>query len=390
MQVIASEEEIRAGRVTDVYFERTRQILAAEDIHRRVKAEFVVKSFPGGTNWGVLAGLAEAAELLVELPVQADALPEGTIFGPHQPVLVIEGDYVEFAVYETALLGFLCQASGIATKAARCRLAAEDRLLVHFGARRMHPSLAPMIDYYAYIGGCDGVAVIAGAERLGIPPMGTMPHALMLVLGDTVEAALAFHRLIDPQVPRVVLIDTFHDETFAAVEVAETLGRDLAAVRLDTPSNRRGNFRQLLEEVRWELDLRGYQHVKLFVSGGIDEDTMRELNPVADGYGVGTAISNAPVLDFSLDIVEVEGRPLAKRGKPSGAKAVWRKRGTAQTVVRPAAWGPPEKEGDWENLLQPLVRAGRIVRDLPSPQELRQYVLEQLPLYSNSPPRRGI
>ena len=93
------------------------------------------------------------------------------------------------------------------------------------------------------------------------------------------------------------------------------------------------NFKSILKEVRWELDLRGFSHVKLLVSGGLDEHKISELNQIADAYGVGTCISNARVLDFSMDIVEIEGKPLAKRGKLSGAKQVWQCKDTLETIV---------------------------------------------------------
>src|SRR5216117_818451 len=145
-----------------------------------------------------------------------------------------------------------------------------------------------------------------------------------------------------------------------------------------TPHRRRGDFYRIIEEVRWELGLRGFGHVKILASGGIDEYEILALNPVVDGYGVGTSIANAPVLNFALDIMEIEGRPMAKRGKWSGAKDVFRRRGALETVVLPAGQRPPGPDGAWEPLLKPLVTAGRIVRDLPPPRTLREYVLDQL------------
>lgn len=378
---IASEPEIKAGQVSDVYFQRTIQILKAKGLTKRVKAEIRLKSFPQADwNFGILAGIEEAAALLEGLPVDAWAMDEGTIFGPHEPVLVIEGTYVEWAEYETALLGLLCQASGIATKAARCKRAAGDRAVISFGARRMHPALAPMIERNAFVGGCDGVAVTKAAELIDADPTGTIPHALVLMFGDTVEALKAFHEVIDPKVRRVALIDTLQDEKFEAIRVAEALGKDLYAVRLDTPSSRRGDFFRILEEVRWELDIRGFEHVKIFASGGIDEYEILKLNPLVDGYGVGTSIANAPVLSFALDIMEIEGRPMAKRGKRSGAKQVWRLPGTVTNVVLPAAKPAPVDAGGRpaEALLKPLIARGKIVRDLPPPRTLREHVLEQM------------
>src|SRR6267142_2507685 len=374
----ASEPEIKAGQVSDVYFQRTIQILKAKRITKRVKAEIRLKSFPQADwSFGILAGIEEAAVLLEVLPVELWAMDEGTIFGPHEPVLVIEGIYPEWAEYETALLGLLCQASGIATKAARCKRAAGERQVISFGARRMHPALAPMIERNAFVGGCDGVAVTKAAELIDADPTGTIPHALVLMIGDTVEALKAFNEVVDRKVRRVALIDTLQDEKFEAIRVAEALGDDLYAVRLDTPSSRRGDLYRIVEEVRWELNLRGFGHVKIITSGGIDEYEILRLNPVVDAYGVGTSIANAPVVSFALDIMEIEGTPMAKRGKWSGAKELFRRRGSLETVVLPAGTRPPGA-GPWDALLKPLTKGGRIVRDLPPPRTIRDFVLEQL------------
>jgi nicotinate phosphoribosyltransferase len=378
---LASQEEIKAGGVADVYFDRTVEILRARGNRTRVKAEVYLKSLPADWAWGILAGIEEVAHLLEGVPVDVLAMDEGTVFAAYQPVLTVEGVYVDWARYETALLGLLCQASGIATKAARCKKAAGERQVISFGARRMHPALAPMIERNAFVGGCDGVAVTKAAELIDADPMGTIPHALVLVIGDTVEALRAFHAVVDPKVRRVALIDTLQDEKFEAIRVAEALGKDLYAVRLDTPSSRRGDFYRILEEVRWELDLRGFQHVKLIASGGIDEYQMLRLNPLVDAYGVGTAIANAPVLNFGLDIMEIAGTPMAKRGKQSGAKAVYRCRACGATIVVPAA-RPVDRcscGGEWESLLRPLIKDGHLARDLPPPRTIREHVLDQLP-----------
>jgi len=135
----------------------------------------------------------------------------------------------------------------------------------------MHPAISTLIDRNAFVGGADGVSVVRSAEYLGEAPQGTMPHALVLVFGDTVEAMRAFDAAVDPSVPRVCLVDTLQDEKFEALRVAEALKERLSAVRLDTPASRRGNFRRILQEVRWELDLRGFGRVRLIASGGLSE-----------------------------------------------------------------------------------------------------------------------
>jgi len=162
--------------------------------------------------------------------------------------------------------------------------------------------------------------------------------------------------------------------------VAKALGQDLFAVRLDTPGSRRGDFNKIMEEVRWELDLRGFNNVKLFLSGGLDEYQILNFNKFADAYGVGTAISNAPVIDFSMDIVEIEGEPLAKRGKRSGSKSVFRCKGCADTRVIPAGQriGSCKCGGDFEEILTRALSKGEIITPLSEPGEIRDFVIKQL------------
>jgi nicotinate phosphoribosyltransferase len=376
----ATPEDILAGRITDVYFVRTAEILKAKGVDKRVKAEFIVKSLPKGWEWGVLAGIEEAAQVLSTLPVNVRLLREGTLFYPDQPVMEIEGSYAAFGIYETCLLGLICQASGVATKAARCKRLAGDRKVISFGARRMHPALAPMIERSAFIGGCDGVAVVRSADLIGEEAVGTIPHALIILLGSGADAIRAFDEVIDKKVGRVALVDTFGDEKFESIAAAEAIGDRLAGVRLDTPSSRRGNFAKILKEVRWELDLRGHRDVQLYVSGGIDEDQIPELNEWVDAYGIGTSISNAPVIDFSMDIVEVEGEPLAKRGKMSGSKRLYRCVACRRDHMVPhnrtvSACGCG---GAVEEILTPFIQQGRILGSLPRPAEIRATVLEQM------------
>jgi nicotinate phosphoribosyltransferase len=377
----AGDAQIVSGKTTDAYFERTLRILRTRRIHRRVSMEVRAAGLPKGWSWAVLAGVEEALRLLSRLRrrIEVESAAEGAIFRAGDPVMYVSGDYVDLCVFETPLLGMLCQASGIATTAARCRKAAGQKQLLSFGARRMHPAISPMIERAAFIGGCDGVACVAGARLIGETARGTMPHALVLCVGDTVEAARLFHAIIPAETaPTVVLIDTFQDEKFEAIRVADALGAALAAVRLDTPGSRRGDFRALLKEVRWELDLRGHRRVKLFVSGGINESTILELRDLADGFGVGTHISNAPTVDFAMDIVEMDGRPLAKRGKLSGLKTWWQHERTLESSVVPRAAGQKPPGPGWRRVLQPAIRAGQAVGRLPGPQQIRKRVLAQL------------
>ena len=385
---IASEGEILEGKTTDVYFVRTKDILERTHKSRRVYAEFTVMNPP--YPWVVFAGLDEVLNLMKGRNVNIYAMPEGTVFksrsvdGVPVPVMAIEGDYKDFAVFETPILGFICQASGIATKSARMRIAAGNRLLLSFGVRRMHPAIAPLIDRASYIGGCDGVSSIIGAEHIGKKPSGTMPHALIIVLGEE-QAWKYFDDFVSEDVPRIALIDTFGDEKFEAIKAVESV-ENLSAIRLDTPSSRRGNFADIVREIRWELKIRGKENVKIIVSGGLDEEQVSELRDIVDGFGVGTSISNAKTIDYAMDIVEVEGTPIAKRGKFSGRKRVFRCKDCGEYHVSHAEELKKCSKcgGDLEEMLKPIMVKGEIITEYPSEESIREYVIEQLKMYEKS------
>jgi nicotinate phosphoribosyltransferase len=367
----ASYEEIRGAEVADVYFHRTMEILRTRGLEDTpVYAEVAYKT-SDPDEWFVVAGLDEVATLLEGTNVEARAVPEGTICRPNEPVLTLSGPYSAFAEHETAILGFLCQASGVATGAARCKFAAGERPVISFGARRMHPAITPMIERAAYLGGCDGVAVELAARRLGIPATGTLPHSLVLILGSTADAAKAFDEVISPDIRRTILIDTFDDEKFGALIAARAIPNSIYAVRLDTPGNRRGDFRDLMQEVRWELDRGGFEHVKIFASGGIDVEYILHLNPVCDAYGVGGAIADAPMIDYSLDIVEVAGQDRSKRGKRGGRKRLLQLKDGSHRVI-PAGAPVPHDASD---LLGPIER---LFSNPPDVTTLREHVLDQL------------
>lgn len=380
MFLIADPKEILDGKITDVYFDRTLKVLKAKNINPVVKAEFIAKDLPRNWPWALFTGIQEALELLKHLDLNVRAMKEGSVFYPYEPVIEIEGKYQDFCVYETAILGLICQVSGISTQAARVKKLAAERLVMSFGARRMHPAIAPLIERNAFVGGCDGVSVIKSGQVIGEDPMGTMPHALVLCMGSTVEAIKAYDRVLDPKLKRVALIDTLLDEKFEVVNVAEALGDKLYAVRFDTPGSRRGNFYRILEEARWELDLRGYRHVKFFVSGGIKEEDIPGLNPVVHGYGIGTCISNAPVIDFAMDIVEIDGKPFTKRGKWSGSKRVISCESCGKRKIVPNRPGAMACEcgGDYVDLLSPVIENHQLLTPGDPPGKVREFALVQV------------
>ena len=383
---IATEQDILDGRTTDVYFARTLEILKAKGLMDiRTAAEITVSRLPRDWKWGVYCGLEEVLRLLEGKDIDVWGLPEGTLFpartqsGIKLPLMTIEGAYSQYCLHETPLLGMLSHSSGVATMAARCRVAAGDLPIFSFGVRRAHPAIAPMVDRSSFIGGCDGVSSILGAEMLGRPANGTMPHALIIMIGDSVEAFKAFDEVMGPEVPRIVLADTFSDEKTEAIAAADAI--DLYGVRLDTPGSRRGDFCDIVREVRWELDVRGHKDVKLILSGGLNEVTIPPLvRAGASAFGVGSSISSAPGIDFALDIVERDGAPVAKRGKFSGRKHLYRCPDCMGFEVSMSDNVPVCRDCGREmvNAEVKLMERGKRIKPAETPDAIRDRVLKQL------------
>ena len=316
--------EVLSGETADVYFDRARAVLAAERLDPVVTMEVFTRED------AVLCGAEEALAYLREIlgnervndpePV-VESLHDGDRISPKEVVMRIEARYSAFGLYETAILGILSQSTGWATAARRIVDAAAPIPVIGFGARHVHPSVADQMDYASVVGGCVGASTPAGARLAGLAPTGTMPHALILIFGDTVRAAEAFDRVIDPEVPRIVLVDTFKDEAEESLRVAEALGDRLWGVRLDTPAERGRVTADLVKEVRARLDQAGHGSVKIVVSGGLDLERIAYFKDAAapiDSFAVGSAISDASPLDFTGDLKEIDGHPIAKRGRIPG------------------------------------------------------------------------
>ncbi|MCS7143429.1 MAG: nicotinate phosphoribosyltransferase [Archaeoglobaceae archaeon] len=364
---IAKEEDIKSGYVTDKYFIWTEKVLKARNLNPKVVMEVTT------SEWGIFAGLNDVLALLEGIPVEVYAMPEGALFFPHEPVLTVVGRYLDFARFETALLGFICHASGIATQAFKFKLASGDKKILSFGTRRAHPAISAMIERSAFIGGVDGVSNFIAEKYFGFESLGTMPHALIICFGDQVSAWRSFDEVVDENVPRTLLIDTYFDEKTEAIMAIENVRR-VDAVRLDTPSSRKGNFKKIVEEVRWELNIRGRKDVKIFLSGGLKLSDVLNLRDVADAFGVGTSISAAKPIDFAMDIVEREGVYCAKRGKRSGMKQVYRDWNRLEDEVRLFKEVAPK---DKEPMLRKVMENGRVVEktDITKAREL---VLRQM------------
>jgi len=310
---------ILSGDTTDIYFARTVEILKKENINPVATMEV----FP--SRAGTLCGIEEVKTLLEKvLPPdnrEVWAVPEGEPIQRKEVVLRITAPYQSYGVFETVYLGMLSHCTGWATAAKECVEAAEGIPVVSFGARHVHPLVAGVMDYSAIVGGCAGCSSISGAKLADQTAAGTMPHALIIIMGDTATAMKAFNKHMPPEVPRVALVDTFRDEPEESIIVAQALKGKLEGVRLDTPGERGRVTADLVKETRARLDLAGFKGVKIFVSGGLDPERIRyfldEGAPI-NFFGVGSYISGARPIDYTADLHDIAGKPIAKRGRIPG------------------------------------------------------------------------
>ncbi|HOI82541.1 MAG: nicotinate phosphoribosyltransferase [Thermovirgaceae bacterium] len=311
----ATHEEILSGKTTDVYFVKTRDIL---DACGRLDVPVVAEIF--ARHGGVFAGISEVVRLLEGSGVEILSLKEGDTFSPREVVTRISGPYSAFGMYETVILGMLASSTGWATAARECVDAAGGRPVLSFGARHVHPAVSSVMERAAVVaGGCVGASCILGAKLAGIEPRGTIPHAAILLAGDTLQIAKVYDDFLPDGEPRIILVDTFHDEAEESLRIASELGKRLSGVRLDTPSERGGVTPELVREVRHRLDMAGASHVDIIVSGGINPERIKVLSEAgAASFGVGSYIAHAAPRDMTMDIKVVDGKPLAKRGRIPG------------------------------------------------------------------------
>ncbi|MDI6601130.1 MAG: nicotinate phosphoribosyltransferase [Thermoanaerobacteraceae bacterium] len=310
----ATHEEILEGKTTDIYFLRTMDILSHLNIENTpVTAEIFAR------EEGIFAGITEALNVLKDRNIEVWALKEGETFSPKDTLVRIKGPYSEFGIYETVILGILASSCAWATAARKAKDACKGKPLLCFGARHVHPSVAPVMERAALVGGADNASCILGARLFGKDPTGTVPHAAFLIAGDTLTVAKAYDEISKPDENRTILIDTFKDEAEEALRVAELLGDKLYGIRVDTPSERGGVTTELIKELRARLDQKGYKNVKIIVSGGLYPEKISELADAGvDAFGVGSFISDARPIDMTMDIKEVNGAPIAKRGRIPG------------------------------------------------------------------------
>ena len=313
----ATHEEILEGLTSDIYFIRSSYLL--EKVNK-VDSEVVAEVF--ANDYGVFAGLEEVLFLLKDKEVEIEALKEGEEFEPYEVVMRLTGRYSQFGYLETAILGILASSSNWATAARLCKNEAKDKIVLAFGARFVHPAVAPVMERAALIGGIDDVSCVLGAKLYNKQPKGTMPHAFIIILNDTLEAAKIYDQFVEQDLPRIVLVDTFKDEVEEAIRIAKyfkEIGKSLYAIRLDTPRERGRVTPELVKEVRAKLNLEGFKDVKIVVSGGLDPERIKILNQAgADIFGVGSFIATYNKIQMTMDLKMVDNKPITKRGRIPG------------------------------------------------------------------------
>ena len=310
---------VLTGYTADNELHRALTILRNEGINPEVVVEFTAQ------REGVLCGISEVKTLLdrvlPETGREVWALEEGVPVAGGEVALRIRAPYASFGLFETAILGTLASCTGWATAATECVDAAEGIPVIAYGARHVHPEVVGVMDYSAVVGKCASSSSVVGQQLHGLTPSGTMPHSLVLLIGDTVRSILAFDKHMPPEVPRVALVDTFKDEAEEALDVAKALRERLRGIRLDTPKERGGVTPDLVKEVRARLDQGGYTHVDIFVSGGITPERIREFvdaSAPVSVFAVGYYIAAASPISFTADIKEIDGHAIAKRGRIPG------------------------------------------------------------------------
>lgn len=405
--------------LTDLYQLTMLQGYWHSDMNETAVFEFFVRNLPPCRNYLVAAGLDQVLEFLEEAQFTEEelswlegsghfsprfieslenfhfsgdvrAMPEGTLFFPHEPILQIIAPISEAQLVETRIINLLQFQSLVASKAARCVTVAPDKLLVDFGLRRAHGAEAGLLAARAaYLAGFAGTSTVVAGSHFGIPLYGTMAHSFVEAHD---EELLAFAHFATAQPDNVILlVDTYDTEEAARnlPELANELreqGVSIKGVRLDS-----GDLAMHAEKVRAILDAGDLKDASIFASGGLDEHAIQGViraGAPIDGFGIGSKLdtsADAPYLDCAYKLVEYSGRP---RRKLSEKKATWP--GPKQVYRRldddgimlgdTVACADEDCAGD--SLLVPVMRDGRRLASedaLPEARDRMRRELERLP-----------
>jgi nicotinate phosphoribosyltransferase len=396
--------------LTDLYQLTMITAYHALGLEREAVFEYFVRALPRQRGFLVAAGLEQALDYLETLHFEADeiawlagtgiftrdaldrlaplrftgdvdAMPEGTVHFADEPVLRVVAPLPEAQLVESRLINLLHYQGLVASKAARCRLAAGTARLADFGLRRAHGAEAGLLASRAcYLAGFDFTATVEAGRRFGIPVTGTMAHSFVQAHGDEAAAFRDFARVH----PRglTLLIDTY--DTIRAAHAVVGLVREgvpVRAVRIDS-----GDLGAYATEVRRILDAGDCRDVRIVASGNLDEfaiERLRGAGAPIDSYGVGTRLdvsADAPYLECVYKLQEYDGEPRRKRstGKATwpGRKQVYRELDADGRIARDAI-GLVGEFLPGRPLLEPVMRDGRRLAR-PSLDEIRQHAGREL------------
>ena len=397
--------------LTDLYELTMLQAYRAGGMNDTASFELFVRALPAERNFLVAAGLEQAVDYLLDLRFDdadlqwlaatgrfdrdfldslrdfryggdLDAVPEGTVLFADEPLLRATAPLREAQFIESRVLNLIHLQTLVASKAARCVLAAGGRPLIDFGLRRAHGAEAGLLSARAsYLAGFAGTATVEAARRFGVPMFGTMAHSFVQAHDDEAAAFAAFARA--QPLNTTLLIDTY--DTAGGARAAVALARRGVAVqgvRIDS-----GDLAAHAREVRRILDDGGLTAVRIFASGNLDEYRLRQLvdgGAPIDAFGVGTRMNvsaDAPFLDCAYKLVEYAGRPRRKRseGKATwpGRKQVFRRSDDEGRMVGDLL-ALHDERADGLPLLEPVLRGGRRVGAVPSLAQARERARRQI------------
>ncbi|MCC7176755.1 MAG: nicotinate phosphoribosyltransferase [Acidobacteria bacterium] len=382
--------------LTDLYELTMMQAYLEQGMLGTAVFEFFVRKLPAERSFLVAAGLEQVIEYLEAVRFtdeeraylagigrftpafiealrdfrftgDVDAMPEGTVFFPDEPILRIVAPMPEAQLVESRVMNLLHYQSMVASKAARCVITAPGRTLVDFGFRRAHGAEAGVLSARAsWLAGFTGTATAEAGRLFGMPVYGTMAHSYVQAHDDEARAFECFARSQPHHA--LLLIDTY-DTVRAAhrvVDLARRLapeGIHISGVRLDS-----GDLGDLARQVRAIFDTAGFPGITIFASGNIDEFKLRDLvsqGAPIDGYGVGTRMNTSadwPYLDCAYKLQEYDGQPRRKRSPEKatwpGRKQVWRRLGVDGRFAGDTL-GLVTEHAKGEPLLVPVMRDGR-------------------------------
>lgn len=315
------------------------------------------------------------------------AVPEGTPVFPNEPILEVVAPLPQAQLIETLVMNQVHMQTVLASKAVRLALAAGNRPVVDFGARRMHGIDAAIKGAHAYhIAGIAGTSNVLAGREYGVPVLGTMAHSFIQACEDETTA---FRRYAQRYPETVLLVDTYDtlDGVERVIELAREMGDDFSvrAVRLDS-----GDLGELARQARDRLDEAGLTEMEIIASGGLDEHEIKRLidsGAPIDAFGVGTSMGvahDAPDLDIAYKLAEYAGRGRLKlsSGKPilPGRKQIFRR--SEHDVFSGDVIGRYQEELPGEPLLRRMMTNGRRIDPAPSLDDLREQArvsLDRLP-----------